>query len=591
MRISRFDYPRQPVWPGFGIALGTMKNWMFLSLTVLLSLTVSATTDDWSDNLNEADRDALDAIVLYPADVRQAILIAGTRPEILVRIERIQLESQSQFETRLQPLDQKDQEAIWEMTRYPGLLEEISRQSRPSEATLQNLAARYDAAIQPTVIDQGQRNFDIIASVQQMQQETEGAYTGLLNPYPADVQQAYAKLIGMPELLEILTSHLSLAVLVSDLYRQNPAEVNQHLDALAIEAADRQAQALEDWQAQLENDPEMRSELESAAAEFAQEEGWSADEYSLPPVEKTVEIRYVYEPYPYWFGYPRWYPYPNWYPYPWWYHWGFYFGPRGSFVVFGMPTYTFWGWYYGNPYHHYYYPHLTNGCVTYYHAHRRTGVAMNEPTRAFIARGQTIAGKDWLDEPTSRVDRIRDYGKLEMDFAVQQSATDRAKTRTDLLRENPKKYPALSPPSAQAADPDRVAPRPAPAPRPAVKPVAKPDAPYQQPNAQPTIKPTDKPPFKPTDRPAPAPAPAPKPEVRPGKPAPQPAPPVRSIERPKPDPSPVIRPEDYHKGTWNRPEPSRPAPSVAPSRPSAPPPAIKKPEQSKPRTTNAQPRN
>jgi len=537
-----------------GTHLTIMKKWIFLSLTALISTAVMA-SDDWSDNLNETDREALDALVLYPADVRQSILVAGTKPELLVRLDRLQKESQGNFEAALQSLDQQDQEAIWELTRYSGLVETMTRSGSPSAAELQRIAAGYEEAIRPSILDQGQRNFNVLAAVNGTQKLAEQGYNDLLVPYPTDVRGAFNQLIGMPEVLEILTSHLNLTVLVSDLYSRDPAGVSAHLDALAIEAAARQKEALADWQAQLESDPQMRTELESAAAMYAEEQGWSEEEYTLPPQESTtrVEVRYVYEPYPYWFGYPYWRPNRSWYPYPWWYDWGFYYGPRGSLFVFGMPTYTFWGWYYGNPYRHYYYPHLTNGCVTYYNNHRRTGVALNGPTREFIQRSEGIAGKDWLEVQDGRVNKIRDYGKLEMDYAAQNAVADRQKTRTELLRENPKKYPTIQAPNAQTVDPDRPGVRPTPAKPEVSRPSANASANPADPERNPTIRPA------PTlGKPAPS-SPRPsQPEVRPNA---QPAAPDRVIERPQAEPSHMTRPEDLHKGTWSSPEPSRVAPT------------------------------
>ena len=602
MNISPYNHLGQKTWPDFRHSLCIMKTWILTAFVALLSLTAQA-TNDWFDNLSEADREALEALVLYPSDVRQAILLAGTHPEILVRLERLQSESQSNFEGALQSLAKEDQEAIWNMTRYPGLLQEMNAGGRLSATELDQIASRYDADIQPTIVDQGQRNPSILRDVQNAMDQAERSFTDLLNPYPSDVQQAYSTLVGMPELLETLTSHLSLAVLVSDLYRQDPATVNQHLDQLAIEAADNQAQALQDWQTQLENDPQMRTELESAAAEFAQEEGWTEDQYTLPPAERTVEVRYVYEPYPYWFGYPWWNTYPRWYPYPWWYDWGFYYGPRGAIVVYGMPTYTFWGWYYGRPANHYYYPHLTAGCVTYYDAHRRTGVALNGPTREFIQRSGAVTGKDWLDKPGDRASKIRDYGKLEMDYEAQANATDRSKTRAEILRENPKKYSELTPPSASMPDPDRSATRPGGVTQPTdnstVKPAGQPANQSANQSANSGVsRPADKPVFRPESptsnpvkepsvRPAPQPAPARSPGVKPGKAAPAPAVPDRGIERPTIKPTQTTRPEDFHKGTWSQPSvsPSRstpPAPRTTPSAPSRPAPARTSPSKAAP---------
>jgi hypothetical protein len=561
-----------------------MKKWIIISLAVGLSLSASAQSN-WTQQLGEEDQEALEALVLYPADVREAILIAGTQPEILVRMERVQAESQQNFEAALAGLEQADQEAIWEMTRYPGLLEAITREGQPNSAALQRIAPGYDDAVRPAILDQGQRNYNRLVQVQSALQQAENTYTELLKPYPQNVRDAYGRLVGMPDVMEILTEHLNLTVLVSDLYRQDPEGVKAHLEEFAVEAQARQTEALADWQAQLESDPQMRADLEAAAAEYAREQGWSEDEYTLPPdevrVERIVEVRTVYQPYPFWVGYPWWWGYPRWYPYPWWYDWGFYYGPVGSMVVWGMPTYSFWHWYYRRPYRHYYYPHLTNGCVVYYQNHRRTGVALNGPTREFIARSQGVAGNDWLDQDEGRVNRIRDYGKLERDFANQTVSADRAKTRTELLRESPKRYPTLQIPPAGAPDPDRSPSRPGT--------IIRPDIPAQE---RPAVKPADRPAISPTERPVTRPdvRPAAQPDVRPAPQKPEQAPasgpskrpsrssqpavaPPRTIERPAVRPStPTTSPQDLHKGTWTRPTPSRTStptrtPSVTPRSP------------------------
>ncbi len=164
-----------------------MKKWIIISLAVGLSLSASAQSN-WTQQLGE---EALEALVLYPADVREAILIAGTQPEILVRMERVQAESQQNFEAALAGLEQADQEAIWEMTRYPGLLEAITREGQPNSAALQRIAPGYDDAVRPAILDQGQRNYNRLVQVQSALQQAENTYTELLKPYPQNVRDAY----------------------------------------------------------------------------------------------------------------------------------------------------------------------------------------------------------------------------------------------------------------------------------------------------------------------------------------------------------------------------------------------------------------
>jgi hypothetical protein len=512
-----------------------------LTLLAALPLGAWAGYDDWSDRIEAEDREVLEALALYPAETRTAILTAGEHPEVLVRLERLQGESQRAFEAALEGLERDDQEAIWNLTREPDLIRRLAEAPRTDAATLERIAADYSSDLRADILDQGARNQNVLRDVYGGRLDAETAFDDLLSPYPRAVQDAYTHLVGLPELLDILGEHLNLTVLVADLHRQDPAGVDAFLDQVAAEAAEKQAAALDDWQAQLESDPAMREELEAAAADYADEQGWDASEYSVAPPEPQTRVQVVYNPYPYWYGYPWWYSTPRWYPYPWWYDWGFYYGPRSSVVVFGMPTWHFWTWYYRYPNRYYRYPALTAGCVGFYYAHPRSGVALVGPTRDYVRRAERLVGEDALKDRGRREQAIRDLGRLEEDV-IRRGERDASPDRAELVRRNPERYPSL--------DPDRVA--------------AATERPRQPVDVR---RPQGERDALRPERPVTAPATRPSAEGRPERPATAPS--ARPMQRPeRPVPVPATRPEDRHHGTWSRPAtPSRSTPSrTAPSR-------------------------
>ncbi|UCH96852.1 MAG: DUF3300 domain-containing protein [Candidatus Aminicenantes bacterium] len=72
--------------------------------------------------LSEKQQKAVEALVLYPEKVRNAVLEASLYPEILVKISNIQERSREKFKEILSPYNRKIQETIWDLVRFPEIL-------------------------------------------------------------------------------------------------------------------------------------------------------------------------------------------------------------------------------------------------------------------------------------------------------------------------------------------------------------------------------------------------------------------------------------------------------------------------------------
>ena len=140
-------------------------------------------------------------------------------------------------------------------------------------------------------------------------------------------RDAFRTLVAAPELLDLLSDHMHMAVTLGGAYLENPERVRADLAYLHEEGIARREAAEENWRSELDRDPEAREELAEAQREYEEtyskgyDDGWDAS-------ERSAEVYLV--SYPYWFGYPAWHV--NLYSgYPSYYYWQphHYYGHHG----------------------------------------------------------------------------------------------------------------------------------------------------------------------------------------------------------------------------------------------------------------------
>ena len=431
-----------------------MKKTTFLWLLVLLLSPLNAQDDaTLLAELAEEDRDAVEALVLYPPETRLAILEASRHPEALIRLESMQARTRGEFENLLSSYDREVQAAVWDLTRYPDLLDRLVVEGKGEGAPTRRLLEEYPEPIRKRALQMATEYHRLLYQIYELQTDADIAFAQLLGYYPEATQQALQLLIDLPEVLTILTEHIRLTVLIGDVYSRNPEWLLQHADSLNLEVAREQAREYQDWKESLEKDPAARDDLIASAEAFADEYGYDDDYYDDTPDDdiyyeepdrRVIEHHYYYH-YPYWWGYPSWYLYPRWRPLPWWYDWGFYFQPgRSGIVVIGLPSYYFVSWYFHYPYHHYYYPHLSARFVNYYYGHRQSTGSIVAGVERWKETHRSVVRDEWLAQPEGRVARIREYGRLEkerLDF--NRRHPERSLSAEEYLEKNRNQYPRL----------------------------------------------------------------------------------------------------------------------------------------------------
>jgi len=398
-------------------------------------------------DLAEENKKSVEALALYPEDVRLAILESCKYPELLIKTNSIREKTSAAFRSLIEDFPRAAQETFFELTRYPGLIRQIVEQQE-SPASIRQLLKQLPEKQRDDAFNLVQAQMRTLQKISELDQTARGATEDLIAGYPAPVQAAFRKLLDVPEVLELLNEDLRFTVLVGDIYREDPAWVIHKTDSLHLAVARAHAQELEDWKKEIESDPQAQQEFESASREYAQEYGYDTEDYpyedDLYDTGDNAVVTRDHYYYPWWFGYPWWYPEPWWQPYPYWYDWGFYHRHR-TIVIIYLPSWHFMNWYFYHPRHHYHYNHLSTHFVEHYNGHRRSGTSITMGVGAWRDRNRAVVSDEWLKDNGRLPTRLKEYGHFEENREVYNTRNPRSPlSQEQFLERNTRVYPELS---------------------------------------------------------------------------------------------------------------------------------------------------
>ncbi|MFN0174722.1 MAG: hypothetical protein ACKVU0_08765 [Saprospiraceae bacterium] len=402
-------------------------------------------------DLAEENKKSVEALVLYPSDTRLAILEATKHPEVLIKMQSMREKTSAAFRTLIEDFPRSTQEVFYDLSRYPGMTASLVQQK--------NNPAALRTALEALPVNKREDAFGVVTrqmptfvQINDLNQTTRRAFERLIAGYSAPAQKAFEHLLGLPEVIDLLNEDLRFTILVGETYRDNPAWVIQKMDSLNLAVARSHAEELENWKTTLENDPAAKSELQAAAKEYANENGYNSDDYSGDDLyyegdyyarDNDIQVWHYYSPYPYWYGYPYWEPYPRWRPYPWWWDWGGYYYPHG-FVIVYLPSYHFMNWYFYHPHHHHHYNHLSTHFVNHYYGHRHSGTTITMGVRDWHERNRSVISDDVLADKKRLPDRLKEYGQFETGRQEYNAKNPKKQlTQEEYLDKNLRKYPDL----------------------------------------------------------------------------------------------------------------------------------------------------
>lgn len=397
---------------------------------------------------SKEEKNAVAAIALYPEKERIAILEAAANSEILVRMQNIQNNTSEKFKSLLDSLPEEDQKKIFNLARYPDVIDKICLKQKNTQE-LEMLVSEYPKEIQEQAVFANQKYYSLLLQINQLNHETDLTFSAILKNYQPTTQQAYKTLLKLPEVITILNKNMSTTVLLGDLYKKHPNLLKKELDSLNLSVTEQKTKELNEWKQNLEDNPDAMAEYEESSKEFAKEQGVNESDYTnyIPDENKTpIEVRYVYQSYPYWFGWPWWYNYEIWYPYPAWYHCGYYYGASNVIVFVTIPSNYYLNWHFHRPNHFYNYPHFTDHVVNYYYGHRNSQSSISTVVSNWEKEVRPEVPKNFLDNDKNRVVRIKEYGKFKIDYQTTVDKTSgKVPRQMDYLKNNANKYPNIKP--------------------------------------------------------------------------------------------------------------------------------------------------
>lgn len=420
------------------------KNRFFLTLILLGALFMAYPFELCAQSdkallreLSDENKKSIEALALYPPDIRLNILEATKYPEVLIKMQNLRDKTSAAFQRLIEDYTRDEQAVFYDLTRYPGLISTLAENRQDADRMRQSLIVLPDIDRQKAeklVVWNG----PLFVKIDNLNQTSASALDQLFGNYPAPAQRALRSLLDLPEVVDILNDDLRFTVLVGDVYKESPAWVLQKVDSLNLVVARNHAAELENWKQEVENDPIAQKELQSAAHEYAIEYGYEEDYYNRPSFAHNY-----YAAYPYWYGYPWWEPYPRWRPYPYWWDWGCnFYNP--TVVVYYMPSYHFMHWYFDHPDHHTHYNHLSTEFVNHYGTYRRSGTTITEGVREWHERNGTVVSEDFIADKSKLPQRLKEYGQFEKGRQDRSKKDGRAISQDEYLTQNTKKYPELT---------------------------------------------------------------------------------------------------------------------------------------------------
>jgi hypothetical protein len=439
-----------------------------LVATLVMLTTFKAAGQDQKSllgNLTESERKSIEAIALYPEDIRLAVLEVASHPAQMITIKRLQEESQQNFRNLVERYPRETQEAIWDLTRFDGLMEAIAASdlTRPS---LDAIVQSYPPEISETVRRLQSNDFALIREVVHLRLSTEQASRELFSSESAEFQHAINVLLDHPEVLSIMMDEVELAIMIGDIYLNERTWLLRKADSLHIALAAENSRSLEDWKATVENDPELQDELRASLQEYSGDYPFD-DVYYSEGEDIPVTIRnedqivdhisvYYHYHYPFWFGYPYWYDYPRWRPFPYWYDWGFYPFYRRPLMVIGLPRYHVVWWYFNKPYHHYRYNHLSTQLIQHYHTHREFGGGITSAVNHWQMQNRNVITNDFLSNRPQLSENLRLYGQMEEKRLSynQRKSPDKRLTSEEYLLKKERKYEPIKAETSRVQRPE-----------------------------------------------------------------------------------------------------------------------------------------
>jgi len=201
------------------------------------------------------NQEAVDAIAMYPTETRKMIFEASEYPEVIAKLNEMQSNSQDSFEKLISFLSKDEQEKIWNLTRYDGLISDLVTDHKKSDDEIHNILINYPEEIHETAMEDGKNNYDLLVKIDKMNKSFNSDFDLLMRDYPAEDVNAFSVMLKIPEVLKLLFDHMQYTVVVGDYYKKNPERILHKTDSLNLVLSQKNTQETDDWKQSMNEIP------------------------------------------------------------------------------------------------------------------------------------------------------------------------------------------------------------------------------------------------------------------------------------------------------------------------------------------------
>lgn len=265
---------------------------------------------------------AVQALSVYPANIRQATVGVLAYPGTLVQLAQIQAKTGAAFRTLLATAPQDTQKKLWQLLRYPKLVEDLAAFGPQTAKSVKQIVASFPKDLQPIASDLAQNHYDLLRKTADLNRQAGQEFSQALQSLPGPAQKNFQTVAAHSEILHILSQSLQLDKTTPESFKKDPKPLTQKAQALAQQLQQAPTAAHpENWKGSPQDDPKAVAALQKAATQFEKQNDAELDEDPNPKGAVQANVGFtpyssVFVPvgwaYPFWFGWPDWDPYPYW---------------------------------------------------------------------------------------------------------------------------------------------------------------------------------------------------------------------------------------------------------------------------------------
>ncbi len=408
--------------------------------------------------LTAEEKEVVRALALYPGNVREAILEATLRPDLIAALNDIATQSRQDFRALVGDLPRDSQALVWEVVRYPAMLDSlVALGPSPSEDAVRAAIATQPADAQESLLLLMAQEPDLAEQAHDVRLQAEQRTSDLLSREPLQVESAFRIVLEQPEALSKMSERPDLVARIAEVYRRDPALVLSRLEEIAQEIDANYEASVQAWAQQLEANPAAAEELVEASRLYAEENGLPppAQEASDPTTEVSVDDAIVAAapgegvegeelvPYPYYYGPPP--GQEAYYPYQPQDSAGFYLNELGELVVVSLMTYAFVDWLFDDDDDYWdRYPDLSSEVIINVD---RTNIWIgggNDRVRDWVDDNRHDLPDGWFDNDGDLRDRMGDYADAHRDFEDWRDKNGGKGSLDDFVKDRGDRFPGLA---------------------------------------------------------------------------------------------------------------------------------------------------